>query len=211
MRQENLARVEELNALVNQKDSQIAERSAAQVNLEQSLRREVERLLHEIDERNGILQNRNDELVRVKADFDSTQERLRQLELTAAQTKADATVEVETMRTEFQAQLALLQAELSQKQWVLDERQASASGAEHEFRQQIASLRQQLSEKESAEHQLQRDFVMGDKPLTHSQHEASTTAKPSSASNGIHVQPTTADSRDRRWHSMFGGKRRWKN
>jgi chromosome segregation ATPase len=210
LRQENLARVDELNALVNEKNREIEQHSAAQLDLEQALRRDVERLLHEIDERNGILQNRNDELVRVKADFDATNERHRQLEAAAAQAQSSASAEVEAMRTQYQAQLALLQAELSQKEWALEERQASATGAEQEYRQQIASLRQQLSEKESTEIQLPRAFVMGDDQLSRSEHAIMTTTKPSRDSNGTHVQSASADSRDRRWHSMFGGKRRWK-
>jgi len=210
LRRENLARVDELNARVNQKNREIEQRSTAQLDLEQALRREVERLLHEIDERNGILQNRNDELVRVKADLDSTNEQHRQLEAAAAQAQSNASGEVEVMRTQYQAQLALLQAELSQKEWALEERQASATGAEHKYRQQIASLRQQLSEKESPEHQLPRDFVMGDDQLPTSEHAGMATAKPTRDSNGTHRQSASTDSRDRRWHSMLGGKRRWK-
>ncbi|HWH76137.1 MAG TPA: hypothetical protein VNT76_02155, partial [Candidatus Binatus sp.] len=211
IRQENFARIEELNALLSQKNSEIEAHSLAQANLEQSLRREVERLLREIDERNGILQNRNDELVRVKADLDATVERLGQLESAARQAETGANGEVESMRTEFQAQLALLQAELSQKEWTLEERQASASSAEQEYRRQIESLRKQISEKESAERQLERDFVIGENQWTEAQPTKSAGSQQSIDSNGGHPQSTSGDSSDRRWHSMFARKRRWKN
>src|ERR1051325_7516562 len=92
--------------------------------MEQSLRAEIERLVLEAEEKRRILQNRNDELVTVKASMDALQERLSEAETTTAGKVSAADAELERMRSEFQAQLALLQAELSQKDWALQEREA---------------------------------------------------------------------------------------
>ncbi|HEU5462942.1 MAG TPA: hypothetical protein VFV82_02370, partial [Candidatus Binatia bacterium] len=48
--------------------------------LVQSLRAELDQMRREAQEKHEILQSRNDELVRVKADLDRVQGRLRQME-----------------------------------------------------------------------------------------------------------------------------------
>lgn len=179
----------------------------SQSDLEQNLRREIDRLIREAQERNQILQNRNDEVVRVKAELDGLQERFSQTESGAAEAEAAWSGESERMRVEFQAQLALLQAELSQKEWALEERQATAHGLEQHYREEIDSLRQQLTQKETIKVGDKGEFVLGE-PEPHSlqetRFEAGSQAKPGD-------EESSPSNHHRRWHSGFGWKRRWKS
>jgi chromosome segregation ATPase len=185
IRQESAGQIAALNAALKQKSIELDEQGNAQTSKEQSLRHEVERLLRQVEERNQILQNRNDELVRVKADLDSNQDRLNRVDVSVSLAENAASSEMESMRSEFQAQLALLQAELSQKDWALDDRHATVEGLAQEHRQEVESLRRQLNEK-------------------------SAPSDPSTGAVSIDAANLTAQAHERRWHGGFAAKRRWK-
>ena len=170
--------------------------------MEQSLRREIERLVHEAEEKNQILQNRNDELVTVKATVDALQERLSATETTTAGKESAAEVELERMRSEFQAQLALLQAELSQKDWALQEREAMSQSLEQNYRHEIDSLRQRLDEEKSRNVSAREEFTMGEMPLD--------PAPDVPLKSQVHEHPVDSPAQGRRWHTDFAWKRRWK-
>ncbi len=186
---------------------EIGESSAPPATVEQSLRDEVNRLVGEAQEKNRILQDRNEELVWVKAELDRLQERLNQLESSASQSESALRDDSEQMRAEFQAQLALLQAELSQKEWTLEERQAEARGREQNLRQEMESLRQQLAESKAAIHHDARDFVFGEPQANHDhgQHfEGIGNSEP------VPGDYTGSFAQQRRWNSGFSWKRRWR-
>ena len=170
--------------------------------MEQSLRREIERLVHEAEEKNQILQNRNDELVTVKATVDALQERLSAAETTTAGKEAAAELELEQMRSEFQAQLALLQAELSQKDWALQEREAMSQSLEQNYRHEIDSLRQRLDEEKSRNVSAREEFTMGEMPLD--------PAPDVPLKSQVHEHSVDSPAQGRRWHTDFAWKRRWK-
>ncbi len=170
--------------------------------MEQSLRREIERLVHEAEEKNQILQNRNDELVTVKATVDALQERLSATETTTAGKESAAEVELERMRSEFQAQLALLQAELSQKDWALQEREAMSQSLEQNYRHEIDSLRQRLDEEKSRNVSAREEFRMGQMPLD--------PAPDVPLKSQVHEHSVDSPAQARRWHTDFAWKRRWK-
>jgi hypothetical protein len=170
--------------------------------MEQSLRREIERLVHEAEEKNQILQNRNDELVTVKATVDALQERLSAAETTTAGKEAAAELELEQMRSEFQAQLALLQAELSQKDWALQEREAMSQSLEQNYRHEIDSLRQRLDEEKSRNVSAKEEFTMGEMPLD--------PAPDVPLKSQVHEHSVDSPAQGRRWHTDFAWKRRWK-
>ena len=170
--------------------------------MEQSLRREIERLVHEAEEKNQILRNRNDELVTVKATVDALQERLSATETTTAGKESAAEVELERMRSEFQAQLALLQAELSQKDWALQEREAMSQSLEQNYRHEIDSLRQRLDEEKSRNVSAREEFTMGEMPLD--------PAPDVPLKSQVHEHPVDSPAQGRRWHTDFAWKRRWK-
>ena len=183
---------------IAQKDSELQVRAEGEPEREQTLRREVDRLVHEIQERNQILQDRNDELVRVKADGDALRERFSAVETAATEAESAFNSESERMRVEFQAQIALLQAELSQKEWADAESEAETRGLEENYRREIEGLREKLAQTE-AERAGRDDFVFDDKPL------AVAPKNPAVSGNGHVLSPT------RRWQSGFGWKRRWKS
>jgi hypothetical protein len=210
MRQEHFARDKELTSALQQKSSEVEERGAAQTRLEQSLHAEIDRLVREVQERNQILQNRNDELVRVKAEMDTIHERFAQLELSASQSDAAAQNESERMRTEFQAQLALLQAELSQKEWALEERHAVASGTEQELRQEIDALRAELASQAKVSKRDSDAFVIGDTELSPAQREHVANRHETIDGSETDASNSMSDSQQRRWRSGFAWKRRWK-
>jgi chromosome segregation ATPase len=205
--QDYAARMADLNAQLAQKTSVLQERDLAQSNIEDTLRYELERLIREAEERNQILQNRNDELVRVKAEMDSLQERFAQLELSTSQTESALAGETERMHTELQARLALLQAELSQKEWALEERDATARGLEQIYLEEIESLRKQLAVKEAAIKPDGHDYVLGEPRLNQSEEERFQVTD-SARSDDHHARQTP---QSRRWHTGFAWKRRWKS
>ena len=169
--------------------------------LEQSLHAEINRLTREARERNEILQNRNDELVRVKSELD----RLKEHESASSRVESAYSSDVERMHNEFQAQLALLQAELSQKEWALEEHQAEARGREQNLRQEIDSLRRQLAESDSRQEHHAHDFVFGETQSDLTQEPRFELTGKETAGNG-----ENGFAGQRRWNSGFGSKRRWR-
>ncbi|MGZ8498529.1 MAG: hypothetical protein ACXW5W_08925 [Candidatus Binatia bacterium] len=211
LRQEYAARVDTLKRELVERSAQLQDRAGANSDSEQALRSEIDRLIGEAQERNHILQSRNDELVRVKNDLDSLAERFSQLESHAVHAQSNASGEAESMRSGFQAQLALLQAELSQKEWALEERQAIIAGIEQEHRQQLDALRQQLAEEEQSAIPADNAFVMGDPNLTEPQREK--LLKLDDMVNAIRSSDNVRAPAPsgRRWQSGFGWKRRWRS
>ncbi|MDP9130964.1 MAG: hypothetical protein M3N35_11310, partial [Candidatus Binatota bacterium] len=211
LRQEYAARVDARNRELGEHSAQLQDRASANSDSEQALRSEIDRLIGEAQERNQILESRNDELVRVKNDLDGWAERFNQLESHAVHAQSSAIGEAENMRTGFQAQLALLQAELSQKEWALEERQAIIAGIEQEYRQQLDALRQQLAEEEQSAVPANNGFVMGDPNLTEAQreklHKLDDMVKAIRTGDDISVPAFSG----RRWQSGFGWKRRWRS
>ena len=211
LRQEYQARIDALSRDLAENAAQLHDRVGISSDLEQALRSQIDRLIGEAQERNQILQDRNDELVLVKGELDSLSERFTQLESNAIQAESSASGEAERMRTEYQAQLALLQAELSQKEWALEERQAIIAGIEQEHRLQIEALRQQLAEKERTAASAEGAFVMGDPNLTEAQreklHKLDDMVKAiRSGDDASYPAPS-----GRRWQTGFGWKRRWRS
>ena len=211
LRQEYQARVDALSRELAENSAQLLNRAETTSAMEDTLRGEIDRLVGEAQERNRILQNRNDELVRVKGELDSLSERFTQLESNAIQAESSASGDAERMRTEYQAQLALLQAELSQKEWALEERQAIIAGIEQEHRHQINALRQQLAVRQYTAAPANGAFVMGDADSTEARPESSD--KFDDVVNAIRMGDDHSHSLSpgRRWHSSFGWKRRWRS
>jgi hypothetical protein len=159
--------------------------------------------------------------VRVKAEMDQLHERLNQFESAASRADDALAGETERMRTEFQAQLALLQAELSQKEWALEEQRAAAlgMGQKHsqqvetlrkEYREQIESLRRQLAESEARLQKNDDQFLLGEDRLTEEQKERLNNHRETAAIITNSEDRSFPALENRRWHSRFDWKRRWK-
>lgn len=204
-------RADELRQEYAGRTGELAQPAPANTALDQALRTEIDRLVSEAQERNQILQDRNDELVRVKTDLDGLTERFTQIESLAIQAESNADGENESMRTEYQAQLALLQAELSQKEWALEERQAIVASMEQEHRQELDALRQQLAAKELSPAPAAGVFVLGDAHLTGEQRDK--LKKLDDMENELRNGDALGTSllNRRRWPGGFGSKRRWRS
>jgi myosin heavy chain 6/7 len=200
-------RIADLERQLAQKTSELQTRGEEQPELEQTLRRELDRLIRETQEKNQILQDRNDELVRVKAEADGLRERFNQVEAAATEAEAAFTSEGERMRVEFQAQIALLQAELSQKEWADAEHQAESHGIEQTYRQEIESLREKLAQSETRDNLERSDFILGDAPLNQVLEAQFEGAENLHTNNGKDHEISPS----RRWQGGFGWKRRWKS
>jgi hypothetical protein len=138
------------------------------------------------------------------------QESYNDLASATTRNEAAASEDVERMRTEFQAQLALLQAELSQKEWALEEQRASASGMDQQYRDQIEALRRQLARTEARVPENQETFVLGDGALTEEQQQRYIKHRELMDVVTTSENRTFPASENRRWRSTFGWKRRWK-
>ncbi|HVO91454.1 MAG TPA: hypothetical protein VMT22_01355 [Terriglobales bacterium] len=209
--QDYVAQIEKLRAEIRQQAGSIRERETALSQREQSLRAEIDALVHDAQEKNKILENRNDELVRVKSDRDLLQERFQELESATKQNELLVQTESEQMRSEFQAQLALLQAELSQKEWALEEQRAYASGLDQQYREQLEALNRRLAEVETGADQKPDQFVLGEEKLTREQQERY--KKYREVMDTLNQAPdrTFPASESRRWRTRLDWKRRWRS
>ena len=200
--QEKTMKIDDADKSAAESTTQFHESSAARP--EQWLHEEIDRLTREAHERNEILQNRNEELVRVKSELDRLKEHDNAVEAASSRAESAYGSEAERMRNEFQAQLALLQAELSQKEWALEEHQAEARGREQNLRQEIDSLRRQLAESDGQKEHREHDFVFGEtqSALAQEPRFELTGKETTDEADGFPGQ--------RRWNSGLGSKRRWR-
>jgi chromosome segregation ATPase len=206
MRQESAAQIDALDAALKQKSAELEQRNQAQVGLDQALRQEIDRLQNEAAERNRILQTRNDELVQAQSELERIRERFHELESAAVQARTLSAGEVESLRAEFQGQLALLHAELGKKNSALAEQQASVSGLEQKYRDEITALRQQLSEHATSRRQAAREMDISATQLERLAQLESMLHDPATG-----MAQAEDELSQRRWRSRFVAKRRWKN
>jgi len=99
----------------------------------------------------------------------------------------------------------LLQAELSQKEWALEEKQAAARGLEVKYRQEIETLRRQLAKRDLSISPHAGEFG-GEPRLNLVQRE------PSAATQSAESRAGKASPQEnrRRWRSALSRKRRWR-
>jgi chromosome segregation ATPase len=197
---------DDTNKTIAQSAGPFEQSGSAQQRSGQTLQDEIDRLRREVQERNQILQDRNDELVRFKAEYDRLSERVSDLESAAMRSERAYSGEAERERTEFQAQVALLQAELSQKEWALEEHQAEARGREQSLLDEIGSLRRQLAEGKTGKPNEPDDFVFGEPRVNSTREQPFELAGHASADQGHNGFAS-----HRRWHTGFGWKRRWRS
>jgi hypothetical protein len=125
--------------------------------------------------------------------------------------EAATAAETERMSTEYHAQLALLQAELSQKEWALEEQRAATSSIEQQYRQETEALRKRLADQESKAKEAKDEFVLGEDKLTEEQRERY--KKYREVMDAVKAGPDQSfpASENRRWRTSFSWKRRWKS
>jgi DNA repair exonuclease SbcCD ATPase subunit len=187
----------------------LQKQEATTSQLEQALRAEIERLRTEGQEKHFLLGSRNEEVMQAKAELDQLRGRYTELERAAEQLAAEAAAENNLMETEFQAKLALLQAELSQKEWALEEKQAIVNGLEQRFNARIQDLQMQLAEKQTQAETHSGDVLLGEMASSIAQNRKSTTLEePIKVSES---QTRLNKNHGRRWRTGGVRKRRWKS
>jgi hypothetical protein len=199
--QEPEARSGEISTeFANSPDSEKAEKSA---------QHEIRTLRQDTKEKHLLLASRNEELMHVKAERDLLQGQISELKSSSKGIQESAETECAKMRTEFQAQVAFLQAELSQRDWAQQEREAAQKVLEQGLRAKISQLELQLAQiKTPAEGSVQ-EFVLGDN--WHSQPRLDHTWKLQERLDGSGAEaPRTASSQSR-WRSSGQWKRRWRS
>ena len=184
------------------------QRDAGPAKSEQALQAQIATLLSDLREKHILLNSRNEELVQVKAELDRVKEHAYDLEGANRRCQEAATADNEKMRNEFQAQLAFLQAELSQKQWSLDDRQALVSGLEQRLRAQIDQLENRLEQPQSRP--AKGEFILGEPKLPEEPSERDWRIKEPVAMTS-QAGGETASSHTGRWRTGRGWKRRWRS
>ena len=172
---------------------------------------QVKALRQDLEEKRLLLASRNEELMRVKADMDMLRDRVNELESSARRAKESAETESAKMRTEYQAQSAFLQAELSQKEWALEEGQAALKALEKGFRTKILDLETELTKRQSSIEHPPEDFVLGEGWESEPRLDRTWKLQERLDANGAeNVQPTS-NHQSRRWRSGGDWKRRWRS
>jgi hypothetical protein len=168
-------------------------------------------LRQDLEEKHLLLASRNEELMQVKAEMDRLRDRVSELELSASSAKESAETESAKMRTEYQAQLAFLQAELSQKEWALEEGHGAMKVLEQGFRTKIVDLETELTHRRSSTEHPPQEFVLGDNREAQSPLDRTWKLQERLDESGVeNVQPTS-DHHSRKWRSSGDWKRRWRS
>jgi chromosome segregation ATPase len=201
----------DLDARLNEKSELLQAAQSRITELQKNQDSRIEQLQLQLTENQLLLQTRNEELIRIKSELDRSRDHFTGLEVAARQAELAAAGEQERMRTEFQAQLALLQAELSQKEWALEEKHAVMNALEHRLNAQAENLQVPLSEKQA--HSETRDgelFLLGEPGVSDSQKERTATIQSKEVSFEPEFEARHGENHSRRWRTGWAWKRRWK-
>ncbi len=174
-------------------------------------RHEFRSLRQDAEEKHLLLASRNEELVRVKAEMDVLQSQMSELKSSSKRIQESAEAECAKMRTEFQAQVAFLQAELSQRDWTLEEREAAQKVLEQGLRAKIGQLEAQLEQIKTSNPQgPAQEFVLGVNWESEAQLDHTWKLQERLDGNGA-VGAQTASDHSGKWRSSGRWKRRWRS
>jgi chromosome segregation ATPase len=138
--QEQIARLE----LVNEQTVEQAQSAAR--TLQDGLRARLQELEATVSEKADLLRNRTTELESAQAEIALLRERMTQLELNSAQSKA-AAIEAGRSRETLQAELVMLRTAVEQKNLLLQQTHAATRQLDERLNAQLHDLQSQLEEK----------------------------------------------------------------
>src|SRR5215813_2773965 len=193
-----------------QKVEAFQQREAALLSAEQDLQLEINRLRAEVAEKHSLLEDRNDELLRVKTEIDALRERIADLESAVKQAEHESLIKPEHTGEHTRTAVESLWEALSQKERVLEERQAAVNDLEQNFQAEIDSLRSELAEKEALLENPNKGFLLGEPSLTDIQKEKLNRLEQLVETIKADNEQTLI-SQNRRWRFSLGRKRRWKS
>jgi chromosome segregation ATPase len=171
---------------------------------------EIMTLRHDAKEKNLLLASRNEELMRVKAEMDLLQGELSELKSSNKRIQESAKTECAEMRSEFQAQVAFLQAELSQRDWTLQEREAAQKVLEQGLRAKIGQLETQLEQLKTSTEGPAKEFVLGVNWESEARLDDTWKLQERLDGNGAEVAQT-ASNQSGKWRNSGAWKRRWRS
>ena len=170
----------------------------------------IRTLRREAEEKHLLLASRNEELVRMKAEMELLEGQMSGLKASNQRIQESAETECAKMRTEFQAQLAFLQAELSQRDWALEEREAAQKVLEQGLRAKIGQLELQLAQIKTSAAGPAQEFVLGDNWESEARLDHTWKLQERLDGNGVVGAHTPSDSSGK-WHGSGRWKRRWRS
>jgi hypothetical protein len=170
----------------------------------------ISTLRQEAEEKHLLLASRNEELVRVKAEIDLLQGQISELKESNQRIQESAETECAKMRTEFQAQLAFLQAELSQRDWAIEEREAAQRVLEQGLRAKIGQLELQLAQIKTSAEGAAQEFILGENWESEAQLDHTWKLQERLDGNGAAGAQTPYD-QSGKWRGSGRWKRRWRS
>jgi chromosome segregation ATPase len=211
IRRQSQAELAARQAETDRKAEALQQREAALNSAEQDRQLEINGLRAEVAEKHSLLQDRNDELLRVKAELDTFQERIAHLEAAVKQAELESQQKAEQAGESTRIELDKLWNELIQKEQALEERQVAVNDLQQNFQTQIDSLRSELAEKQALLENPSKGFLLGEATLTEAQKEKLNQLEQLVETIKADNEQTLISSRNRRWHFSLGRKRRWKS
>jgi chromosome segregation ATPase len=194
----------------DQKAEALQQRAAALHSEQQTLQLEINRLRTEVAEKRSLLEDRNDELLRVKAETDALRERVVDLESAVKQAETESLNRSGHTGEYTSTALDRLWEELSEKEGTLEQRQAAVNDLEQDFQAEIYELRSELAEKQALLENPSKDFLMGDPTITEAQKEKLNRLEQLVETIKADNEQTLMSPHNRKWRFSLGRKRRWK-
>ena len=211
LRRQSESQLESLQAEIDWKVEDLQRREAAVYATEQNLQAEINALAAEVAEKRALLESRNDELLRVKAEMDGLQERIIYLGPAATEAQLQATNKDEATAEQDRAELAKLWNELGQTEQMLEQRQAAVNDLEGDVQAQINKLRSELADRQALLENPSKGFLLGEPTLTESQKEKLNRLEQLVETIKADNEQTLISPHNRRWRFSLGRKRRWKS
>jgi chromosome segregation ATPase len=196
---------------IEQKIAGLQDREAALYAAENNFKDEINALRTEVAEKRFLLENRNDQLLRVKIEVDTLQDRIGYLESAARQAALESLRTDAPAEEQSRSELDRFWQELSQKEQVLEERQAAVNDLEQGFKAQINNLRSELAEKEALLENPSTGFLLGEPTLTESQKEKLNRLEQLVETIKADNEQTLISPHNRKWRFSLSRKRRWKS
>lgn len=201
---------------IERKAEDLQDREAALYAAEQSFKDEIDALRTEVAEKRFLLENRTDQLVRVKVERDELQERIADLE-SARQAEKEARQKAEQEGERTRIELDKLWDELGSKR-LLEERQVAVNDLNQNFQEPIASLPEpigtlpiELSERQVLIENPTKGFLLGEPTLTETQKEKLNRLDQLLETIKADNEKRLISPNSGKWRFSLSRKRRWKS
>jgi chromosome segregation ATPase len=211
IRQQSQAELTARQEEVERKVEGLQDREAALYAAEQSFKVEIDALRKEVAEKRFLLENRNEQLLRVKMEMDELQDRIGYLESVARQAELESRHKDERSEEQPRPELEKLRQKLSQKEQMLKQRQTAVNDSEPGLQAQINSLRSELAEKQALLENPRSGFLIGEPTLTESQKERLSRLEQLVETIKADNEQTLISPHNRKWRFSLSRKRRWKS